>query len=188
MILCDDGLQHYALNRDLEIVVIDGVRRFGNGLCLPAGPLRERRRRLAKVDLVIVNGAAKADEHGMRLRTSKAVALDRHGEPRVLSDFKGERVHAIAGIGDPDRFFTMLKGAGLTIEEHPFPDHHGYTADDLAPFINQTVLMTEKDAVKCELFAQPGHWYVPAMADVDKAFEQALMKLIERLNDGQKTA
>jgi tetraacyldisaccharide 4'-kinase len=188
MIICDDGLQHYALNRDLEIAVIDGERRFGNGLCLPAGPLRERRNRLAETDLVIVNGVAKAGEHAMRLRTSKAVALDQSGESKALSDFKSDRVHAIAGIGHPDRFFNMLKGLGLTIEEHPFPDHHAYTVDDLAPFSNQTVLMTEKDAVKCELFTQPGHWYVPAMADVDMDFEQALMKLIERLNDGQKTA
>jgi tetraacyldisaccharide 4'-kinase len=188
MILCDDGLQHYALSRDLEIAVIDGVRRFGNGLCLPAGPLRERRNRLAGIDLVIVNGARKTGEYGMWLRTSKAVALDQRGESKALSDFKAGRVHAIAGIGHPDRFFNMLKELGLRVEGHPFPDHYAFTADDLAPFSNQTVLMTEKDAVKCELFAQPGHWYVPTMAEVDQGFETALMKHIERLNDGQKTA
>jgi tetraacyldisaccharide 4'-kinase len=188
MILCDDGLQHYALSRDLEIAVIDGERRFGNGLCLPAGPLRERPKRLTVTDLVIVNGVPKAGEYGMRLRTSKAVALDQRGESKALSDFKGDRVHAIAGIGHPNRFFDMLQAQGLMVEGHPFPDHHAYSADDLAQFSNQTVLMTEKDAVKCELYAQPGHWYVPAMAEVDKGFEEALMQLIERLNDGQKTA
>jgi tetraacyldisaccharide 4'-kinase len=188
LILCDDGLQHYALSRDLEIAVIDGVRRFGNGLCLPAGPLRERRSRLTETDLVIVNGTPKTDEYGMKLTTSKAIALNQRRASKALVGFKNDRVHAIAGIGHPDRFFNMLQGMGLEVERHPFPDHHAFTADDLLPFSNQIVLMTEKDAVKCELFAKPGHWYVPVVAEVDKDFEVALMKLIERLNDGQKTA
>ncbi|MGD8913691.1 MAG: tetraacyldisaccharide 4'-kinase [Candidatus Thiodiazotropha sp.] len=188
LIISDDGLQHYALSRDLEIAVVDGERRFGNGLCLPAGPLRERPGRLNETDLVIVNGTAKTDEYGMRLKASQAVALDGRGESKALSGFSADRVHALAGIGHPERFFNMLEGLGLRLERHPFPDHHAFTADDLQPFSNQTVLMTEKDAVKCELIAQPSHWYVPAMAEVDKLFEEALMTLIKRLNDGQKTA
>jgi tetraacyldisaccharide 4'-kinase len=188
LIIADDGLQHYALSRDLEIAVIDGERRFGNGLCLPAGPLRERQGRLTETDLVIVNGATKAGEYGMRLKAVGAVALDHRGESKVLSGFSAERLHAVAGIGHPDRFFNMLEGLGLHFERHPFPDHHAFSRDDLQPFSNQTVLMTEKDAVKCELFAQPSHWYVPAKAEVDNGFEKALMTLIKRLKDGQKTA
>jgi tetraacyldisaccharide 4'-kinase len=184
LIICDDGLQHYALARDLEIVVIDGSRRFGNGLCLPAGPLRERRGRLAEADLVIVNGIPDSGEYSMHLETSQAVALDRRGEAKQLSAFKADRVHALAGIGHPDRFFNMLEGLGLQLVRHPFPDHHPFCSDDLQPFSTQTVLMTEKDAVKCELFAQPSHWYVPAVAAVDDGFESALLVLMKRLKDG----
>jgi tetraacyldisaccharide 4'-kinase len=188
LIIADDGLQHYRLFRDLEIAVIDAERRFGNGLCLPAGPLRERQGRLSETDLVIVNGAVKAGEYGMRLRASEALALDRRGESKPLTEFSADRLHAIAGIGHPDRFFNMLAGLGLRFERHPFPDHHGFSSEDLRPFSGQTVLMTEKDAVKCELFAQPNHWYVPATAEVDERFEKALMILIKRLSHGQKTA
>ncbi|MES9968877.1 MAG: tetraacyldisaccharide 4'-kinase [Candidatus Thiodiazotropha sp.] len=188
LIISDDGLQHYALARDVEIAVIDGERRFGNGLCLPAGPLRERRGRLAEADLVIANGPSKAGEYSMQLMPGEAVALDRRGETKKLTGFKSERVHAVAGIGHPDRFFNMLEGLGLDLERHPFPDHHAFSRADLQPFSKQTVLMTEKDAVKCEQFAQPNHWYVPATAEVDAGFENALMTLINRFKDGQKTA
>ncbi|MEW8505155.1 MAG: tetraacyldisaccharide 4'-kinase [Candidatus Thiodiazotropha sp.] len=188
LIISDDGLQHYALARDLEIAVIDGVRRFGNGLCLPAGPLRERRRRLSEADLVIVNGKANEDQHSMRLKAVEAVALDGRGEARALNTFTADAIQAIAGIGHPERFFKMLEGMGLSLQRHPFPDHHAFTADDLQAFSNQTVLMTEKDAVKCELFAQPEHWYVPATVEVDPGFDNALVALTKRFRDGQKTA
>jgi tetraacyldisaccharide 4'-kinase len=188
LIISDDGMQHYALARDLEIAVIDGARRFGNGLCLPAGPMRETRKRLASTDLVIVNGEAGTQEHAMQLKLTDAFALDARGESRALSDFMGQQVDAIAGIGYPDRFFEMLQGAGLDVERHPFPDHHPFSAGDLLPFSKRTVLMTEKDAVKCERFAQPGYWYVPALAVVGEDFESALFALIKRLGDGQKTA
>ncbi len=188
LIISDDGMQHYAMARDLEIAVIDGKRRFGNGLCLPAGPMRETRQRLAATDLVIVNGAAKPQEYHMQLKLTEALVLNGGGESRGLSTFAAERVHAIAGIGHPERFFDMLQEQGLDIERHPFPDHHAFSADDLRPFSAHTVLMTEKDAVKCEQFAQPGHWYVPAVAVVGEDFESALMALIRRLKDGQKTA
>ncbi len=188
LIISDDGLQHYAMGRDVEIAVIDGNRRFGNGLCLPAGPLRERRGRLAEVDLIIVNGAARVGEYGMQLKPAEAVALDGRGETKKLTGFIPDRVHGVAGIGHPDRFFNMLEGLGLNLERHPFSDHHIFSNEDLQPFSNQTVLMTEKDAVKCEQFAQPSHWYVPTTAEVDDGFENALMTLINRLKDGQKTA
>ncbi|MCU7876280.1 MAG: tetraacyldisaccharide 4'-kinase [Candidatus Thiodiazotropha sp. (ex Lucinoma borealis)] len=188
IIISDDGLQHYGLNRELEIAVIDGVRRFGNGLCLPAGPLRETPKRLAKVDLVIINGKPKQGEHSMHVAGVDAHSLDGRSESRKLTTFGDTKVHAIAGIGYPERFFSMLEANGLKLERHAFPDHYHYSTSDLIAFSSQTVLMTEKDAVKCELFAQPGHWYVPATAVVDAGFERQLMALTKRLIDGQKTA
>jgi tetraacyldisaccharide 4'-kinase len=187
LIISDDGLQHYALDRNLEIVVIDGARRFGNGYCLPAGPLRESPKRLPQMDLVIINGQAGPGEYQMCVKGEVAVAL-KGGEVKALTSFVGASLHAIAGIGRPERFFAMLEAAGLKLKRHPFPDHHRYCADDLKPFASQTVLMTEKDGVKCELFAQPDHWYVPATAIVDPGFEKQLMVMIKRLTDGQKTA
>jgi len=183
IILSDDGLQHTALARDLEIAVIDGERRFGNGLCLPAGPLREPTGRLRRVDLVIVNGRAKAGEYSMQVRGREAVPLG-GGEARALTDFAGEKLHAIAGIGRPERFFDMLFGAGLKPTCHAFADHHPYRAEELARFGHETVLMTEKDGVKCEMFARPNHWYIPATAEPDTGFQAAFETLIKRLADG----
>jgi tetraacyldisaccharide 4'-kinase len=183
VILSDDGLQHYALQRDLEIVVVDGVRRFGNGFCLPAGPLRETRKRVQQVDLVIVNGNVDKGEHGMSVIGDTACSITGEG-CRSLAEFSAAPIDAIAGIGHPERFFTMLESAGLSIDRHPFADHHGFSIDDLAPFSQKTVLMTEKDAVKCEQFAQPNHWYVPATARVAAEFEEQLMTKVKRLLDG----
>ncbi|MCU7905555.1 MAG: tetraacyldisaccharide 4'-kinase [Candidatus Thiodiazotropha sp. (ex Epidulcina cf. delphinae)] len=184
LIISDDGLQHYALHRDLEIVVIDGVRRFGNGVCLPAGPLRETPTRLARADLLISNGEARQGEYLMRVAGTEAVALDDRDRSRHLASFADSPVHAIAGIGRPERFFSMLEAAGLEVERRPFPDHHPYRADDLQAFSSQPVLMTEKDAVKCMAFARPNHWYVPAMVEVEAGFERQLEALIKRLTDG----
>ncbi|MEJ2691729.1 MAG: tetraacyldisaccharide 4'-kinase [Candidatus Thiodiazotropha sp.] len=183
LLLSDDGLQHYALQRDLEIAVIDGERRFGNALCLPAGPLREPTARLQQVDLVIVNGAARAGEFAMRVVANQAISLI-GGESRPLREFRNEPVHAIAGIGYPERFFATLREAGLRPVRHPYADHHAYTEGELQGFSGETVLMTEKDGVKCAEFAQPGFWYVPAMAQPDEAFQRAIESKIERLTDG----
>jgi tetraacyldisaccharide 4'-kinase len=183
IIISDDGLQHTALDRDLEIVVVDGERRFGNGLCLPAGPLRESLRRLQQVDLVIVNGKANEGEYAMKVSGQEALPLQ-GGEPRPLPAFMGEPLHAIAGIGHPERFFGMLREAGLKPVCHPFADHHPYREDELRRFSHETVLMTEKDGVKCELFAQPNYWYVPAAAVPDKGFQAAFEMMIKRLTDG----
>jgi tetraacyldisaccharide 4'-kinase len=183
LILSDDGLQHYALERDLEIVVIDGKRRFGNGLCLPAGPLREPTGRLQEADLVLVNGDSQPGELSMRVSAEQAVSLS-EGISRPLAEFAAEPLHAVAGIGHPERFFSTLRDAGLQPECHPFPDHHPYTQDDFRAISNQTVLMTEKDGVKCEQFASPGFWYVPASAHPDEAFQQAFESMINRLTNG----
>lgn len=183
VILSDDGMQHYALQRDLEIAVVDGERRFGNGYCLPAGPLRETRKRLQQVDLVIINGNPGEGEHGMSVVGDMACPVA-GGACKPLADFVPTSVDAVAGIGHPERFFSMLESAGLTVDRHPFADHHRFTADDLAPFEQKTVLMTEKDAVKCEQFAQSNHWYVPATASVATAFEHQLKTKVKRLLDG----
>jgi tetraacyldisaccharide 4'-kinase len=169
VVIADDGLQHYALARDLEICVIDGVRRFGNGRLLPAGPLREPMSRLQKVDYRVCNGGAVAPgDIAMELHGGMARALvDDHAQP--LADFAGQTVHAIAAIGNPARFFASLRAQGLQVIEHPFPDHHAFVPNDF-PFDGKPVLMTEKDAVKCRTFAQAHWWSVPVRAVLPKAF------------------
>ncbi len=183
LLLSDDGLQHYALQRDLEIVVIDGERRFGNGLCLPAGPLREPTSRLRQADLVVVNGSPKAGELSMQVNAVEAVSLT-DGQHRPLQSFQDQTLHAVAGIGHPERFFSTLRGVGLNPVCHPFSDHHPYAEEELRPFSGQTVLMTEKDGVKCEHYALPDLWYVPARARPDEGFQRAFESKIERLIDG----
>jgi tetraacyldisaccharide 4'-kinase len=183
VILADDGLQHLALGRDCEIVVIDGSRGFGNGRLLPAGPLREPLAALRRADLVVVNGEAR---HGslmglpptgtltMRLAAQPALRLDGRGSPAELAAFAGRRVHAVAGIGNPQRFFRELSAHGLEVIAHPFPDHHPFTARELDFADELPVLMTEKDAVKCAPFANTRLWYVPVSATFSDADAQAL--------------
>ena len=185
VIVSDDGLQHYALDRDVEIAVVDGERRLGNGHCLPAGPLREPRGRLAEVDLVVTNGEPRAREFGMRLEEGGAVNLRDPLTTARLADFKGrEDVHAMAGVGNPGRFFAMLRQHDLSIVEHPFPDHHAYTPADLPPDDGRPVLMTEKDAVKCEAFADDRLWFVPVKAVLDARFAHRLDSLLKDLSNG----
>jgi tetraacyldisaccharide 4'-kinase len=162
VIVSDDGLQHYALQRDCEIIVIDGDRRFGNGRLLPAGPLRERPARLARADAIVINGGD-ADGDGalrMRLLATSAVAM-KYGTAKPLREFSGQPVHAIAAIGNPQRFFAMLRAIGIHAVEHPLPDHAKLRIDDISFADDLAVLMTEKDAVKCRDIAGPHHWYVP---------------------------
>jgi tetraacyldisaccharide 4'-kinase len=167
VIVSDDGLQHYRLRRDVEIVVVDGNRGFGNGLPLPAGPLREPRSRLAHVDAIVVNGPARNDTSGyaMRLEGTRFRNLLDPGRLREAADFRGLPVQAVAGIGNPQRFFEHLRGVGLEFSARAFPDHHDFTATDLA-FAGETV-MTEKDAIKCERFARETFWVLAVDAQVD---------------------
>ena len=176
VILSDDGLQHYRLRRDLEIAVVDGFRRLGNGACLPAGPLREPPSRLRAVDFVVGNGAARGGEYLMCLRGDRAVNLTDPGISVSLAGFSQSTVHAVAGIGDPGRFFDQLRHARLRILEHPFPDHHAFRPEDLQFPQDLPVLMTEKDAVKCQTFAPEGCWCVPVSARLELAFEEDLLK------------
>lgn len=179
IIITDDGLQHYALARDFEIVVIDGQRRFGNGWWLPAGPMRERASRLQTVDAVITNGgAALADEIAMRLTPGLAVNLQT-GETRSAASLGA--VVAMAGIGHPPRFFATLRQLGvIPIKEVSFADHQAYSEAQLAPLAttHQALLMTEKDAVKASRFAAANWWYLPVDAALPTDRADALLNRI----------
>ena len=183
LVISDDGLQHYALDRDLEIAVVDGTRRFGNGWLLPAGPLRESRGRLKSVDLVVVNsGETRPGEFGMQLQRPQVGPLGGSDVAEPLARFAGQRVHAVAGIGNPSRFFALLEQQGVDVVRHPFADHHRFRAEDLAFGDGLPVLMTEKDAVKCRRFAASGRWVVRVDAQPDAAFIQRLDEAL-----GEKT-
>ena len=179
VIVSDDGLQHYALARDCEVVVIDGDRRFGNGWLLPAGPLRETRSRLAVADAVVVNGGRAMLEGAlsMRLEARSAVALV-GGRVSPLAAFAGMAVHAVAGIGNPERFFNMLRAHGIEVEGHPLADHARIAAQDVLFGDDRPVLMTEKDAVKCEGAADDRHWYVPVSACFEAGESHTLLNVV----------
>jgi tetraacyldisaccharide 4'-kinase len=185
LVLSDDGLQHYALGRDLEIVVVDGERRFGNGWLLPAGPLREPRRRLRAVDLVVVNGEApRAGEYALRMGRPGVVPLSGTAAAEPVSRFAGQRVHAVAGVGNPERFFDLLARHAIVVVPHAFPDHHRFQAEDLAFGDELPILMTEKDAVKCRRFAAAHHWVVRVDAQPDAGFIHRFNELLEGVADG----
>jgi tetraacyldisaccharide 4'-kinase len=179
IIVADDGLQHYALARDLEIAVLDGRRGLGNGLLLPAGPLREPASRLREVNLVVSHGAPGG---GWRMDLApQALRRLEGGESRPLAAFAGRTVHAVAGIGHPERFFDSLRAAGLTVLPHAFPDHHRFSAEDIVFADNIEVIMTEKDAVKCRAFAGERHWYLAVEAVLDTRAGPGLDELLGRL-------
>jgi tetraacyldisaccharide 4'-kinase len=181
IILSDDGLQHYALRRDLEIAVIDGVRRLGSGFLLPAGPLREPARRLREVDMVVVNGLGGTGEHPMRMQAGAAVSLQNPEQRRDLDTFRGQSVHAVAAIGNPERFFQILRQVGMRVEGHAFPDHYPFKPEDLEFGDDRPVLMTEKDAVKCRVFARGNDWYVPVRVEMSREFTDRLGELLDAI-------
>lgn len=149
LIIADDGLQHYALERDIEIVVVDANRLHGNGLCLPAGPLREPVSRLDSADFVVFSGATEGTRCHSYERHIDEIENLADGRLQCLSAWRGKSVHAVAGIADPDAFFESLHSAGLVLQKHTFADHHRYSASDLAFGDLLPVIMTEKDAIKC---------------------------------------
>jgi tetraacyldisaccharide 4'-kinase len=179
VVLSDDGLQHYALGRDVELLVIDGQRGLGNGLCLPAGPLREPASRMREVDLTVVNGAARPGAWRMDLEPGGLRNLV-DPERRLEPDASGHRVHAVAGIGNPERFFRSLERLGWNIDRHPFPDHHAFTPHDLAFDDDRPVVMTEKDAIKCRRFARVSHWFLPVSARLDDRMVDELLGLLRK--------
>jgi tetraacyldisaccharide 4'-kinase len=194
VIVADDGLQHLALARDFELAVVDGQRGFGNGFLLPAGPLRERPQRLASVDAVVINGedgvwrappvetagGEGSNRFAMRLEGQRLLALDGHAGEQPLASFAGRRVHAVAGIGNPPRFFAQLRAAGLELCEHAFPDHHRFRRQELDFGDALPVLMTEKDAVKCRELGIAGGWYLPVDARFEPAAAAALFARVQR--------
>ena len=187
VVVCDDGLQHYRLARDIEIEVIDGRRRYGNGQLLPAGPLRELPARAAQCDFRVVNGGDSGfGEWRMRLHADMAVPLS-GGRPRALASFSGQRVHAVAGIGDPERFFAMLRGFGIAVVPHAFADHHRYSAADFEFGSRLPVLMTEKDAVKCSGLASESCFSVPVAAELPEAFWVTLLDRLDTLQPSGDT-
>jgi tetraacyldisaccharide 4'-kinase len=183
VVLADDGLQHFALPRTAELVVIDGARGLGNGHCLPVGPLREPGRRLRTVDYVVVNGAGPVEQQLRGEGLSVSLLTVQPGVLRAVADPArtlsvdafharyGNRVRAAAGIGNPQRFFDTLAGLGFDLQARAFPDHHAWQAVDLVGDAALPLVMTEKDAVKCRAFAGPDDWYL----EVDGALEAALV-------------
>jgi len=183
LILCDDGMQHYRLARDLELVLIDAARGLGNGRCLPAGPLREPAERLQAADAVLFNGASgdRPDGFALRLQPSALVNL-RSGERRALDHFPaGQRLHAVAGIGNPQRFFNTLLGLNWQPVPHPFADHAQFSVQSLAFSPPLPLVMTEKDAVKCRAFAADDWWYLAVEAQPTPAFSAWFDTQLQRL-------
>lgn len=168
IIICDDGLQHYALERDLELVVIDGKRQLGNGWLMPMGPLREPKSRLKSTDLTIINGDT------MLLKPDHITALGHHKE------LESNKVTAVAAIGNPQRFFDTLENLGLKSSPIVFPDHHQYTRDDFVA-LDGPIVMTEKDAVKCQQLADDRMYYLPVSTELEAALESQLKQKIKAL-------
>mgnify|MGYP003684511439 FL=1 len=182
VIISDDGLQHYAMGRDIEIAVIDGVRRLGNGLAFPAGPLREPKSRLKEVDFIVNNGGpTEGDEILMTLNPAKFIHLN-SGKEYVIDNWPmHKQVHAIAGVGNPNRFFDLLLRLGFEFDKNPFPDHHKYNKRDLYYLDHLPILMTEKDAAKCKHFNNSKIWYLSIESTIESQF---MDRLEEKLNDG----
>lgn len=194
LIIADDGLQHWAMARDLELCVFDGQRLWGNGLLLPAGPLREPLSRLSHCQHIIVNGgddkaSAQIDGalgskgpmvHSMRLQPSHLRSVN---SKHVLdpADLAGERVVACAGIGNPERFFQTLTGLGVSFDAHTFPDHHDFKAADFASFGDKVIVMTEKDAVKCRNLGLKQAYYLPVQAQFEDNLAQMLVDELKQM-------
>jgi len=192
VVISDDGLQHYRLARDVEIVAVDAARGFGNGFMLPAGPLREPASRLDEVDAIVRLVAHRSAHTGARDGRDTEVthapqpwrnvaAGARVADP---AEWHGREVHAVAGIAHPERFFALVRAQGIAAVEHPLPDHHAYRAADLAFPAAAAILMTQKDAVKCAGLADERCWYLPVSATLDPA----LVALVENKIRGSETA
>jgi tetraacyldisaccharide 4'-kinase len=182
--LCDDGLQHYRLPRDIELAVFDSDRGLGNGALIPVGPLRELPQRLESVDFVITNGGPLTDiEHPHQYPMALEPKSIRHlatGREVPLADINGKSVLAVAGIGNPGRFFDTLRQLGATVTERPLPDHHRFKSADLqCDHGEQWLVMTAKDEVKCRDTAPENAWVLDVEAKLPAAFEAAFLDAVE---------
>lgn len=187
VILCDDGLQHYRLRREMEIAVIDGVRRFGNNLMLPAGPLREPESRLQTVDAVVINGGdTLPGQYAMSLAGTEFYNFLDPRESATPEKFRTTKNHAVAGIGNPQRYFQHLETLGISFTSHAFPDHHPYRAAELSFADCDAILLTEKDAVKCTTFADERYWVLRVEAQTDPALLEHILRKIK--SHGLETA
>ena len=189
VIISDDGLQHYALQRDIEIALVNSNSQFGNQLLLPAGPLREKLSRLQSVDAIVDSGngaafavafkeALQVPIFNMTLQGECFESVDGSKTKQPASYFADKNLVAIAGIGNPERFFNQLSGLGLQFERKAFADHHAFTAQDLMQFSGKTILMTEKDAVKCSTFTTSDTWCLPVTATISASSQTSLITLI----------
>ncbi len=187
IIISDDGMQHYRLNRTMEIAVVDGQRGFGNGMLLPAGPLREKPQRLDSVDIVVCNGHSDLDlpqgSLRMDLEATDLVHLADNKALSVhdafLSTLTAKKVHAVAGIGNPERFFNSLCGCGFDIITHIYRDHHFFNREDISFDDDLDVVMTEKDAVKCQEICTDAHWYLKVTAVLPESFMQRIQQELQ---------
>jgi tetraacyldisaccharide 4'-kinase len=187
VIISDDGLQHYALARDIEVVVIDGERECGNGHCLPYGPLRESKRRLKSVDFIVKNGGLNSSDYVMQFQMGELYLLTNPLEKKPITEFSGE-VHAVAGIGNPARFFQSLQNHGLKVIEHLFPDHYNFKQEDFKDIPqDEIIIMTEKDAVKCQFSNDPRIWVLPIEAKLPPHFFDSLLGRLSDVISKRKT-
>jgi tetraacyldisaccharide 4'-kinase len=184
VIICDDGLQHYALNRDVEIVVMDGQRRCGNHLLLPAGPLREASWRLDTADFLVLNGGLVTNgEYLMSLEAGKLINVKYPNKSLSIKDLRAP-VTALAGIGNPQRFFSLLEKKRVKLKDQiSFVDHHAFIRKDIP---SGTVIMTEKDAVKCTQIVHDDCWYLPVSARLTNQFESQLLQKLKQVAADKK--
>ena len=187
LVICDDGLQHYRLRRDIEILLIDADRGFGNGFCLPAGPLREPVKRLQSVDIVVSKGVSSLADWHMQYACHTVYALDDPQKSMALTEFRQQTIHAVAGIANPAGFFALLRAAGLNVLEEAFPDHHKFLPSELKFDDDLSVLMTEKDAVKCRLLDTANCWVVPLDIQMSDNFDKLVLSHLDRILTGEQS-
>lgn len=184
VILSDDGIQHYRLRRDLEVLVIDGTRKFGNGYLLPAGPLREFRSKLKTVDAIVCNHKKVIDgSYLMKYKGHLLINLKTNKKIH-LNNLSLKNIHAIAGIGNPDHFFDYLKTYNILFSSSAFQDHYKFSKKDFRDMNDKNIIMTEKDAVKCQQFSRNNFWYLPVIAEVDSKFTDVILKKLRYINHG----
>ena len=189
VVLSDDGLQHYKLARDIEIAIVDSERMHGNGRLLPAGPLREPVSRLKKCDIVVFNGGLAKQPYYFETTYAELVSIASDTVRKPLTEFMNFKVHAVAGIGNPKRFFDILQQAGITPIQHVFEDHHIYTKEDLNFDDKEAIIMTEKDVVKCKklidkMLSKKSIWYLPISINPNSALLKRIDSILKRIPHG----